>query len=194
MTGTCPSWEERHADRPVPAPDPWLVRRCTALLRDVPGPLLDLACGFGQNALWAASLGLPVTGVDASREAVARAAAEGLRRGLPAEFREVTLGPAVPPPPPAASGWGAILVFHYLDRALLPALPEALLPGGVLVYKTHLAHVLRGAHTRPRRPEFLLRPGELLGSLPTLNVLEYGEWGRPGEAFAGLVARRGYSR
>jgi hypothetical protein len=85
-------------------------------------------------------------------------------------------------------------VFHYLDRDLLPALPEALLPGGLLVYKTHLSHALRGAESRPRRPAFLLRSGELLGSFPTLTVLEYQEWGRPGEAFAALVARRGYSR
>lgn len=194
MTETRHSWDERHTGRAVPAPDPWLVRRCSALLRGVPGPLLDLACGLGQNALWAASLGLPSTGVDASREALALATAEGVRRGLPTEFRTVTLGPTVPPPPPSASGWGAILVFHYLDRDLLPALPEALLPGGLLVYKTHLSHALRGAESRPRRPAFLLRSGELLGSFPTLDVLEYQEWGQPGEAFAALVARRGYSR
>lgn len=177
-----------------PLPDPWLVRHGAVALRRAPGPLLDLACGPGQNALWAASLGLAVTGIDASSEAVDRAAAEASRRSLLAEFRQETLGTAVPAPPVGSAGWGGILVFHYLDRELLPALPRALLPGGVLAYKTHLAHRLRGASTRPRRSGFLLQPGELLRAFPALHILEYAEWARPGEAFAALLARRGHSR
>jgi hypothetical protein len=52
------------------------------------------------------------------------------------------------------------VVTNYLWRALFPALKAAVAPGGVLIYETFAqAHAALG---RPRRLEFLLRPGELI--------------------------------
>jgi len=54
----------------------------------------------------------------------------------------------------------AVVVTHYLWRPLWPALLDSLAPGGVLLYETFAA----GNETvgRPARPDFLLKPGELL--------------------------------
>lgn len=183
------TWNRRHSHSPAARVDPWLACLGPALCSELPGPVLDLACGLGQNALWLAGLrmkGIDVLGVDASAVAVARARAEARKVGLPARF-EVwdTRGVGLPP-----GGWGAVLVFHFLDRSLFPGIEAALEPGGLLACKTHLRHALRGPAAHPRRAAFLLESGELLGAFPTLRTVEYREWAVQGEAFAALLARR----
>jgi len=184
------TWDERHACSPTPRVDPWLSSLGPALGAGLPGPVLDIACGVGQNTLWLAGLrlGQPAAalGVDASPVAVARARDASQKAGLPVRF-EVwdASGCGLP-----SESWGAILVFHFLDRSLFPRIAAALAPGGVLAYKTHLRHSLRGPHAHPRRPAFLLEPGELLRAFPTLQTVEYREWAVQGEAFAALLARR----
>ncbi|GGC96532.1 hypothetical protein GCM10011512_24430 [Tersicoccus solisilvae] len=50
------------------------------------GPVLDAGCGTGEHALLAASVGLPVLGVDVAETALARAREKAHERGLDAEF------------------------------------------------------------------------------------------------------------
>ena len=52
-----------------------------------PGRALDLACGEGQNAIWLATLGWRVTGVDYSEVAIGKAIARAERDGVDIEFR-----------------------------------------------------------------------------------------------------------
>src|SRR4051812_21112004 len=52
------------------------------------GQLLDVACGSGQLALWAARDGVSVTGVDIAPNLVERAAARAQAEGLNARFLE----------------------------------------------------------------------------------------------------------
>lgn len=180
------TWDDRHADSPYPAPDAWLASLAPLLAAATPGPVLDLACGLGQNALWASSLGGDVLGVDGSSAALERARAEAARRGLTARFEPWDVEARGLPPGP----WGAVLLFRFLDRSLFGLMADSLTPGGWLAWKTHLDHPLRGDSARPRRPEFLLRPGELLSAAAGLTVLEYREEASSGGALARLVARR----
>jgi SAM-dependent methyltransferase len=175
-----------------PRPDPWLTAALPLLARGLPGPALDLACGRGQNALCLAALGVETVGVDASDDALEAARLEAARRNLAASF--VRADAEDPATLSRASGWGAVLVFHFLHRPLFRPLEHCLAPGGLLIYKTHLAHCLRGPLARPRRGAFLLEPGELLGAFPGLRPLAYREWASRGEAYAALLARRPYSR
>jgi SAM-dependent methyltransferase len=76
-TGTEPApWE---IDGPQPA-----VVRLAAL--GLVGPVLDVGCGTGENALHLAALSLPVLGVDVARTAVAAARVKASERGVDAEF------------------------------------------------------------------------------------------------------------
>ena len=53
---------------------------------DIVAPVLDAGCGTGENALYLASRGLEVVGVDAVEAALAAARAKAAARGLTAEF------------------------------------------------------------------------------------------------------------
>jgi SAM-dependent methyltransferase len=183
------SWDERHSGRSVPAPDPWLIETAPVFAGVAPGPILDLACGLGQNTLWLAGLGLDAVGVDASAEAVRRAREEALRRGISARFEVVRLEADAPFHEPIDGPWGGIVVCHFLDRGLFGPIENALRPGGILAYKTHLTHSLRAPGSRPRRRAYLFETGELLRSFPRLRPVAYREWATGGEAFAALLAQ-----
>ncbi len=53
---------------------------------EIRGRVLDVGCGTGENALYLASLGLDVLGVDAAPTAIERARTRAAERGSRAEF------------------------------------------------------------------------------------------------------------
>ena len=65
----------------------------------------------------------------------------------------------------------AVVVTNYLWRPLMPTLLASLSTGGVLIYETFAA----GNETvgKPSRPDFLLRPGELLDVCKGLRVVAF---------------------
>ena len=63
---------------------PAIVRLASS--RSLAGPVLDAGCGSGENALYLASLGLRVLGIDVAETALARAGEQARMRGLDAEF------------------------------------------------------------------------------------------------------------
>jgi 2-polyprenyl-3-methyl-5-hydroxy-6-metoxy-1,4-benzoquinol methylase len=80
-------FEEAYRARPpwdIDGPQPDLARLLDAGL--IQGRVLDIGCGTGENALFFASRGIDVTGLDASAVAITRAQAKARRRGLSARF------------------------------------------------------------------------------------------------------------
>ena len=75
------------------------------------------------------------------------------------------------PWPFAGRQFDAVVVTNYLWRPLLPTLLASLAPGGVLIYETFA----QGNETvgKPSRPDFLLRPGELLEVCRGLRVVAF---------------------
>jgi hypothetical protein len=70
--------------------------------------------------------------------------------------------------------FGGIVVTNYLFRPLMPDLLSSLREGGVLIYETFAKD--NGLFGKPSNPDFLLKPGELLGLAsprPEFHVLAF---------------------
>lgn len=151
--------------RESPAPSPWVVRHGERL-----GPgdrVLDVACGRGRHLRHFLARGCRVTGVDVDVDAVADLA------GPDAEIVRHDLEDGSPWPF-GDSRFDGVVVARYLHRPLFPRLVAAVGAGGVLIYETFArGHERLG---RPRNPDFLLRPGELLDAVRgELEVLAFEE-------------------
>ncbi len=89
MTGL--PWDASYHDGPPPwdigQPQPAIVR--LASQDGFAGAVLDAGCGTGENALYIASLGLSVLGVDVAESALAMARAKATDRGIRVEFAAV---------------------------------------------------------------------------------------------------------
>ena len=126
------------------------VQRYAALIRPS-GTVLDVACGAGRHMKLLSELGLNCLGVDQSEQALELAQTYG--RVLCADIENE-------PWPLPGQHFDAVVVTNYLWRPLLQTLVQSLADGGILIYETFA----NGQETvgKPSRPDFLLRPGELL--------------------------------
>lgn len=133
------------------APSEWVVG-CSALIRPA-GRVLDVACGSGRHARWLARAGFQVEALDRDMQSLDEL---GREPGVHARCFDLEAG-AWPYP---SRVFDAVVVTNYLYRPLFPDLLDALTEGGVLIYETFACG--NEALGRPRNPDFLLRPGELL--------------------------------
>ena len=170
----------------IPVPSPW-VTRFAPLIRPG-GGVLDLACGHGRHAQFLARLGHPVLAVDRDPEALAALAGE---RGIEVRHADLEQGDW----PLAGERFDAIVVTNYLHRPQFPHLLAALSPEGVLIYETFAEGNQRFG--KPSRPEFLLRPGELLeafGGALQVVAFEQGEVAAPAPAVIQRLCALGRER
>jgi len=129
------------------------------------GRVLDVACGYGRHACYFYHLNHTVTVVDRAQEAIESIA-------IPAPACEKVVADIEDGPWPfAGRQFDAVVVTNYLWRPLMPTLLASLSPGGVLIYETFA----EGNETigKPSRPDFLLRPGELLETCKDLRVVAF---------------------
>lgn len=153
------TWDDRHAStREAGTPSTFVVEALAALAASSPplvsGRALDLACGRGRHALFAAAHGWRIDAVDFSLPALTALRREASTQN--ADVRCLAADVGVWPIPKAT--YALVLVVSFLDRAIFPALRAAVAPGGALVYETYLR-----TDDAPSavRPELCLRPGEL---------------------------------
>jgi len=150
------------------APSDW-VRHWSHLAKPQ-GHVLDIACGQGRHMAWFASLGMQVTGVDRSSEAVEAAGRFGASIQADIENGPWPLmqdGILADKPRP----FDVVVVTNYLWRALFPLILQSVAPGGLLLYETFAV----GNETlgKPSRPDFLLQPAELLRVFDGWHVVAY---------------------
>jgi SAM-dependent methyltransferase len=144
------------------------------------GRVLDLAAGGGRHTRLLLDRGYAVRAVDRDTAALAPLAGPRCTVG------ELDLETG--PPWPLGGGYDAIVVTNYLHRPLFSAVGSALAPGGVLIYETFALGNER--LRRPRNPDFLLRPGELLVAFAELTIVafEQGEVTMPYPAVIQRIA------
>jgi SAM-dependent methyltransferase len=164
-------------------PREWLTANASRIRPG--GRVLDVACGRGRHALWLAARGFDVTALD--RDSVALDAVEAGAARLGLEVRRKSADLEAEGVELGGGAWDGVVVISYLHRPLFPALRRALAPGGILIYETFTRAPSRQGG--PRRPEFLLAPGELPQLVAPLEILAEREGRFEGRELASVVGR-----
>jgi len=143
---------------------PWIHR--FAGLVPAGGRVLDVACGGGRHARFFLERGHPVTIVDRDTSGVKDLGDDPVVEILECDLEAGAAWPF------RGREFEGVVVTNYLWRPILPDIVAAVAPGGALLYETFA----RGQEQfgRPRNPDFLLEPGELLEAVRgTLRVVAY---------------------
>lgn len=146
------------------------VRRWSHLV-PAAGRVLDVACGQGRHLAWFVQQGHSVIGLDRDAQTLAAI-------GLPPELCQTHVADIESQPwPLPAEKFAGVVVTNYLWRPLLPTLIDSVDTGGVLIYETFAEG--QAGIGRPSRPDFLLRPGELLEVCRGLRVVAFEDGFEP---------------
>ena len=188
-SGTVEAWNERYSTRGMvwgTEPNRFLADYAAGL---TPRRVLDLGCGQGRNAVWLATRGHRVTGVDKSPVGIEQA------RGLAADHRvEVLFQVAnvvedwTPP-----SGAYDLVILSYLqlpphDRRVAHAkATEAVAPGGTVWLIAHHSDNISDGVGGPPYPEILFDERALAGDFANLDLLRNEKVYRDVEGEDGLV-------
>lgn len=170
-------WNKRYSNVAELPPPAYVLTRYSYLLPES-GDALDLACGRGSNAIFLRSLGLEAHAWDISSTAIAQLQQESEKNklGLHCAVRDVVAQP------PESQSFDVIVVSRFLDRTLVPALQEAVRPGGVLFYQTFVV----GNSGGPTNPDYLLTEGELLQLFNGFTVRAFEDAGNSGRLNEGF--------
>ena len=136
-------------------PSSWVVR--FASLIPPTGQVLDVASGAGRHTRLFLDRGYDVVAVDRDVSGL-----DDIREHDRLEVVEVDLEDGEPFPM-SDRRFAGVVVTNYLYRPILDQLVSAVASAGALIYETFAVGSERFG--RPTRPEFLLRPGELLDAV-----------------------------
>lgn len=164
-------WDKRYAA----VENLWAVKPNRFLIAEVagltPGRALDLACGEGQNAIWLASLGWSVLGVDYSKVAISKSRARAERDGVEVELICADLVSYEP----EVSAFDLVLILYlhipaHERRGVLERAAAALAPGGMFVFVGHDLTNLTEGVGGPSDTDLLCTPDEIASELPSLEI------------------------
>jgi SAM-dependent methyltransferase len=141
-----------------------------------PGRALDLACGQGRNAIWLATRGWEVTGVDFSEVAVVKALARAERDALPATFVCADLLDYEPD----AGAYDLVLLLYLhvpesTRRHVLAKAASAVIPGGTFILVGHDVANMADGVGGPGDAALLYTPEQIAGELPADLEIEKAE-------------------
>ncbi len=177
-------WNQKYqADEYISGKGPceWLAENASLLTGK--GKALDIACGEGRNAVYAASLGYDVLGIDISEAGVQKTQALAKEKNCSID----TLVTDLDDFEFSENTFDLVMCFNFLDRRLFSGIRKTLKPGGLVFYETFNRDHLK--HTSFKR-EWVLEYNELLEQFKNFRVLRYREVNRDEKGFASLVARK----
>ena len=167
-------WDERYRGRDAIWSGNPNVQLVTEISDLAPGRALDVGCGEGADAVWLATRGWTVTGVELSRVALGRAATHAAAAGpdiaARIAWRHADLG-SVPP-----DSTYDLVTAHYVQlppeprTALFGVLAAAVAPGGTLLIVGHDPSDLQTSAHRPPWPELFYRAEDVVAGLAV------GDW------------------
>ena len=150
------------------------------------GRVLDVAMGVGRNAIYLASMGFEVEGIDISPEAVNNALESARKVGVTirAQMADLEKDYRI-----EKGAYDVIICFNYLQRSLIPQIKDGLRKGGVVVYETFI--VDQAQFGKPKNPNYLLKYNELLDMFRDFRCLRYREGIIESQkAIAGIIAEK----
>jgi SAM-dependent methyltransferase len=165
-------WNARYEEKgwdPERGPSHFLVGEFAE--RTGGGRALALACGEGRNAVWLASRGWRVTGVDFSRVALGRARALAARRGVHVDWIRADVTRFAPRPTSFQ-----LVTILYLQlpggdrRRVLERTAAAMAPGAELFMAGHALRNLGEGTGGPSDPAVLWRADEIRSELTALGL------------------------
>ena len=136
------------------------------------GPVLSLCEGEGRNAVFLASLGLEVLGVDSSDVGLAKAQKLASARQVTIQTLVADLADYTPP----ANTYGSVIsIFAHLPsvlrRRLYPLVERSLKPGGILMLEAYTLAQLPKTTGGPKDPDMLMSAAGLRNDFPACEVL-----------------------
>lgn len=136
------------------------------------GPVLSLAEGEGRNAVFLASLGLNVLGVDGSEVALTKARKLAASRNLEIQTEQVDLGVYTPP----ANHFGSVISISAhlpssIRKRLYPLIEQSLKPGGMLLLEAYTLDQIKRDTGGPKDPDMLMSREILEQAFPSCEPI-----------------------
>ncbi|MEH0861875.1 MULTISPECIES: class I SAM-dependent methyltransferase [Halobacteriovorax] len=147
--------------------------------------VLDIGMGEGRNAVFLATKGYKVTGVDISSVAIEKS----LKLARQAGVRIKTIHKSVDHLKIADNSLDAIICFYFVDREISEKLKKWLKPGGVIIYEGYTV-----AHKKKFNDDsidsYFLKSAELLNMFNDFKILKFEEPVHGSELTQSIIARK----
>lgn len=135
-------------------------------------PVLSLAEGEGRNAVYLASLGLSVLGVDGSAVGLAKANSLAAQRGVTIQTDVADLSVYTPAP----NTYGTVVsIFAHLPFAirhrLYPLVVQSLQPGGIFLLEAYSEEQLTRSTGGPNDLDMLMSVEKIRNEFPSLTPI-----------------------
>lgn len=163
---------KKTAMKPEKIISPWVTRFAHLAPKNL--PVLDLACGSGRHTRFFRKRGLRVTAADIDLSGMVDLESDQGVTLVKCDLEDGSRWPF------GTQTFGTVVVTNYLHRPLLPSLVATLAHGGVLIYETFALG--QAAFDKPRNPNHLLKPGELIDAVRgKLQIIayEHGQFQQP---------------
>lgn len=136
------------------------------------GPVLSLAEGEGRNAVFLASLGLDVLGVDGSEVGLAKARALAASNGVAIRTEVADLATYEPP----ENGYGSVVSISChlpkeVRRRLHRLVERSLKPGGIFLLEAYTPSQISRNTGGPKDPDLLMARLDLEAEFPNCEVI-----------------------
>ena len=164
-------WDQRYAGDEYfygTEPNAFLAEHAKTLT----GPVLSLCEGEGRNAVFLASLGLDVLGVDSSEVGLAKAQKLAAAKSVRIRTTVTDLADYAPP----ANAFGSVVsIFAHLPSTLrarlYPLVERSLKPGGLILLEAYTLAQLPRNTGGPKDPDMLMSAAGLERSFPLCEVI-----------------------
>jgi SAM-dependent methyltransferase len=136
------------------------------------GPVLSLAEGEGRNAVFLATLGLDVHGVDGSDVGLAKAQALARSRNVSIRTDVADLGQFVP----AENSYGSVISISAhlpgsIRNRLYPLVERCLKPGGIIMLEAYSVAQLARDTGGPKDADMLMTPAKIRAEFPNIEPI-----------------------